>query len=166
MTVAYIPTHLSSGDKGSSTKDGARKHHIVQNVEVAAADGNGDTFVVGLINGNDRPINIRKFNDAITSGTAYNLGVYVWDAASKTLGDAVDIDLFAASVDMSSAADDTFVLTAPAIENLGKTVHELLDAASITTNNRLSQYALVWTGTTVGSGDGDILTVYEALKDG
>ena len=46
-----------------------------------------------------------------------------------------------------------------------KTVHDLLAAASITTNADLDQYALVWTANTVGSAAGTITTRYEALKD-
>lgn len=165
MTVQFIPDYLSSGDKGPSAAGGAEQYTIVQSTPVVAADGNGDTYVVGLINGNDKPFNIDVFHDSITSGTDYDLGVYVWDAANKTLGEVVDKDLFADGLDLSTAADAKFALSAPAIENLGKTVHELLDAASITTNHRLTQYALVWTANTVGSADGDIVTRYTALKD-
>lgn len=164
MANAYTPTYLTNGDKGLNTKQAANETILIESFEVAADDGNGDTFVVGIISGNDRPSDIRVFNDAITAGTDYDLGVYLWDAESRTLGAAVDADLFADGLNLSSATDATFALSAPDIANIGKTVHELLEAASITTNANEDQYALVWTGNTVGSAAGTITTIYKAIR--
>ena len=158
-------SNLSSGDKQLSTKGGARPYIVLETVEVAAADDDGSKYIMGIVQGNDRPMDIRVFNDAITGGTDYDIGVYVWDFDSNSLGDAVDIDLFADGLNLSSAADDTFGLGAPNIDDLGKTIHDLLAAASITTNADLDQYALVVTANTVGSAAGTITVRYEALKD-
>lgn len=158
-------SNLSSGDKQLSTKGGARPYTIVETVEVAAADDDGSKYVMGIIQGNDRPYDIRVFNDAITGGTDYDIGVYVWDFDSNVLGDAVDVDLFGDGLDLSSAGDDTFGLGAPDIANLGTTVTDLLAAASVTVNADLNQYALVITANTVGTAAGTITVRYEGLKD-
>lgn len=166
VVETYADSNLSSGSKQSSSAGGADIFSLTQNVAVAAADSDGSKYVMGLIHGNDRPFNIRVFNDAITSGTDYDIGVYVWNGDSGSLGDAVDADLFADGLDLSSAADDTFALTAPDINLLGtSTVKELLEAASITDNLEKTQYALVVTANTVGSAAGDITVTYQAYKD-
>lgn len=166
VVTTYADSNLTSGDKQLSTKGGARPFILHETLEIAAADDDTSKYVVGLINGNDRPYNIRVSHDSITSGTDWDLGVYLWDAASRSLGAVVDADLFADGLDLSTGADQVYALGAPNIDDLGKTVWDLLAAASITTNATEAQYALVWTANTIGSAAATITTLYEAQKDG
>lgn len=164
MAVKYANTNQGTFDKSPSNFGGGRFNHVEGIATVAAADGDGDIYAIGVVNGNDRPTQIRIETTAITAGTDYELGLYLVNA-DGTLGAAVDIDLLMGSQTMASASNALNGFSAPAVANRGKTLHELLAAASITVNADKPQYWLALTANTVGTADGAIRVCYDALKD-
>lgn len=120
-------------------------------VEVAAGDDDGSVFRFVRVPSNARIISITRFNDAITTGTAYEIGLHQTAANG---GAAADADLFATAVDLSSASvvgvEQRF--EAADIINIEKRVWELLGL----TADPQRDYDLTFTGTTVGTGAGTI----------
>lgn len=72
----------------------------VGTVEVAAADDDNSVFRMVRVPSNARICSVELFNDAITGGTAYHVGAFRTAADG---GAAIDNDVFATSVDLSSA---------------------------------------------------------------
>lgn len=164
VVETYAESALNSFDKTTSTLNGNPTKKIVASVEVLAADDDGSKYILGVVEGNNRPIDIVVFNDAITGGTDYDIGLYLIDS-DRSVGAVVDVNLFADGLDLSSAGDKTFALTAPDIANIGSTVEELLAAASVTANVGKGQYYLVLTANTVGTAAGTITVIYESMVD-
>lgn len=155
---------VTNREKVVNTTGGGRLYHWTTTVPVAAADDDTSKYVVGVVTANERPKDINVFCDEITAGTDYDIGLYRIDSDGG-LGAVVDKDLFADGLNLATAQDRLFGLGAPAIENLGKTVRELLVAASITANINDPQYYVVVTANTVGSAAGDITVRYDAIVD-
>ena len=72
----------------------------VATIEVAAADDDTSVYRLFRLPSNAKVTAIMVFNDAITGGTSYDVGLYRTAADG---GAAVDVDAFASAVDMSSA---------------------------------------------------------------
>lgn len=119
-------------------------------VEVAAADDDGSVFRFARIPSNARVISIRRSNDAITGGTAYELGLH---QTAGNGGAAADADLFGTTLDLSSAgAQVENRYEAADIANIEKRVWELLGL----TSDPGRDYDVTLTGTTVGTAAGTI----------
>lgn len=120
-------------------------------VEVAAGDDDGSVFRFVRVPSNARILSIVRFNDAITAGTAYEIGLHQTAANG---GAAADADLFATTVDLSAASvvgvEQRF--EAADIINIEKRVWELLGL----TADSQRDYDLTFTGTTVGTAAGTI----------
>lgn len=120
-------------------------------VEVAAADDDGSVFRFARLPSNARITSIVRFNDAITAGTAYEIGLHQTAANG---GAAADADLFATTVDLSTASvvgvESRF--EAANIDGIEKRLWELL---GLTADPRVD-YDLTFTGTTVGTAAGTI----------
>lgn len=133
---------------------GARKYEDVATVEVAAADDDNSVYRLFRVRSSWRISSLELANDAITGGTAYDLGVY--DTAAN--GGAVvasQQQLFASAVDLSSAhafTDNTYEATATNIDKVEKQLWELMGLSA----DPLKDYDICLTGTTVGSGAGTI----------
>lgn len=164
MATNYVDSNLNSFDKSPShlgPQDIDRSQAVVS---VASGDADGDLYVLGIIAGDTVISNIMIENTAITGGTDYDLGVYLFDG--NAIGAAVDADLLFDGVSVASArAGMVSIFTAPSMANRGtKTVKELLAAASVTTNADEATYALVLTANTVGSADGTIRIAVDTLE--
>ncbi len=127
-------------------------------VEVAAADDAASVYRMFRVHSSWRVHGLYLWNDAITSGTAYDIGLYQIAANG---GAVVDADCWASDVTMVSARatsgplDCTF--EALNIDKIEKTVWEVA-AVAVTTlladPNRY--YDICLTGDTPGSGAGTI----------
>lgn len=125
--------------------------------EVAAADDDGSVYrVFKSLDPNIVPLVFLVINDAITSGTDYDIGFYKPD-----LGAVIDKDALADGLDLSSghtashlSALSGIVTVDPA--NVGKTIYEL---AGHDVTTRLEGYDLAVTANTVGSAAGTITLV-------
>lgn len=123
----------------------------VGTVEVAAGDDDNSVYRIARIPSNARISSIELFNDAITGGTAYHVGLHQTAANG---GAAADADVFATSVDLSSARVAPLDVTFEALDinKIEKRVYELLGE----TNDTKRFYDLTLTGATVGTGAGTI----------
>jgi len=124
----------------------------VATVEVAAADSDGSTYRMCRVPSGARITSIEIACDAITGGTAYDIGVYKTAADG---GAAVDDDVFATAVDLSSAltwVDKTYEATATNIDAVEKRLWDLLGLSA----DPFLGYDIVLTADTVGTGAGTI----------
>jgi hypothetical protein len=146
-TLTDIVSNLDSTPKVINALNlmGAVVREQVGTVEIAAADDNNSVYRVGRVHSSWRVSEIMRFNDAITTGTDYNVGLY------ET---AENGNLFADAISLASASavgvNDTF--EALGVENIEKTVWEALGESS----DPDRWYDLAYTGITVGSGAGTL----------
>lgn len=154
----YVNINAETGDHpyASNQVSGAKTVTMAVNFEKAASDGNGSVFrlfkslPVTLV-----PIDIKVYNDAISGGTAYKLGVYAPEKGVK-----IADDVLAATLDLSTAHNAGEGLNGLAIDNdkVGKNLGELLideDAG----NDKYNSVDICLTGATAGSAAGTIAVV-------
>lgn len=124
----------------------------VATVEVAAADDNDSVYRLFRVHSSWRIDAIEIACDAITGGTAFDIGLYdVADGAVVTSQQT----RFASAVDLSSAltrVDKTYEATATDISKVEKRLWDFMGLAADT--NKF--YDLAMTATTVGTGAGTI----------
>lgn len=120
--------------------------------EVAAADVNGSRYDFFIIKSNDRVHHLWLLNDAIQSGTSFDIGLY--DTAENG-GAVVAAAAFASAVDMTSArvAPTDVATEAANIDKSEKRVWELLGLSS----DPHKEYVVAATGNIVGSGAGTLV---------
>ena len=157
----FLNSDLGTGTLLDAKSNGSGQvKSLVVTGEVAAADDNGSVYGLFLINSASGLFSLEVSNDAITSGTDYDVGIYEYDG-SGTIGAVVDKDLFADGLDLSSAADKANALTAPNIDELNKAIWEY--AALSLTSNPDKQYVVAVTANTVGTGAGTITAHAQVL---
>lgn len=127
-------------------------------VEVAAGDDNASIYRMFRVHSAWRVHQLLLWNDAITSGSAYDVGLYQTAANG---GAVVDADLWASDVTMVSArgASGPLDLTFEAlnIDDIEKPVWEIAGIAVTTlTADPNRYYDICLTADTVGSGAGTI----------
>ena len=131
----------------------ARLYEIVGTVEVAAADSDNSVYRMARVHSSWRISSIEVFNDAITSGSVYDLGL--WDTAENG-GAVVSQELWASDVTMVSAratpTELTYEATATNIDKIEKRLWELAGL----TSDPGKWYDIAFKATTVGSGAGTI----------
>jgi len=144
----------SGGYSESKYTKGVRQG-ITENVAVAAADNDGDTYTVGVMPSS--AVLQRGSSElsctAITGGTDYDLGIYEIDeSADGWVGAEVDGDLFTDGDDLSSAADGIDPYQSIAAGDMGKPLWELLGLSA----DPKKSYLVVLTGNTVGTAAGNV----------
>lgn len=126
---------------------------IVAKAEVAAADADGQTYVLARgLSLSDIVVGIRlpKGSPAITSGTDYDIGLGFIGADGQV--DVVEADVFLDGKDFSSAiayGDD--VCESSTTDTIGEAL-----ATEISTEDSKSNYVIYMTANTVGSADGNL----------
>lgn len=120
-------------------------------VEVAAADDDTSVYRFARVHSSWLLTAIQLLNDAITGGTAYHCGIH---ETAENGGAAVDEDVFATSVDLSSArvAPTDILFEALNIDKIEKRLWEMLGLSS----DPNKYYDVTMTGATVGTGAGTI----------
>lgn len=133
---------------------GAYLREAVGTVEVAAADDDGSVYRFARIRSSARMSEITVFNDAITAGTSYDVGLY---RTAKDGGAVVDADLFASALDLSSASAvaGTQALTEATATNIDKIEKQLWQLLGLSADPMID-YDLCLTGNTVGTAAGTI----------
>ncbi|MBI1406169.1 MAG: hypothetical protein GC145_08600 [Caulobacter sp.] len=124
----------------------------VGTAEVAAADDNGSVYRMARLRSSDRVSQIRVWSDAITGGTAFDLGLY---RTADDGGAAVDDDLFASALDFSSAVGGTDVTYEAAASNHDKIEKRLWELLGLSADPQID-YDLAFTADTVGSAAGTV----------
>ena len=159
-TVNTKATNVTNPDSTPSKANplhihGARLYEIVGTVEVAVADDNDSVYRMARVYSSWRLSSIELFNDAIQSGTVYDLGLY--DTAENG-GAVVSQELFASDVTMVSARSTPTELTYEATPtNIDKIEKRLWELAGLTADPG-KWYDIAFKATTVGSGAGTIST--------
>lgn len=130
-------------------------------VEQGASDNDGSVFRLARIHSSWLVKGVRKFHDAITGGTSYDLGLY------RTAGDGgavVDADAYASAVSLASAdtAGVQIAFEARDVANIEKKVWQ---DAGLSSDPNL-WYDLALTGNTVGSTGGTIGLDIEVVMPG
>ncbi|HYE45725.1 MAG TPA: hypothetical protein VEA44_08115 [Caulobacter sp.] len=125
----------------------------VGTVEIAATDDDGSVYRMARLRSSDRVSQLTVFNDAITGGTGFDLGLY---RTADEGGAAVDDDLFASAISLASASatgtDITFESGATDVAKIEKRIWELLGLSA----DPQVDYDLAFTGDTVGTAAGTV----------
>lgn len=124
-------------------------------VSVAAADDNNSIYYMLPVRSNWSIKHLWLYNDAITAGTAYEVGLYSTAATPV----AVDDNVYGTTVDMSSARVDPIDLIAE-VRNITLINNKVWEDAALTTDSNV-WYWLTLFATTVGTAQGDITIVME-----
>lgn len=143
----------------SRVAQGSQTLKSVVTFEVAAADSDGSVYrVIESFPSEAVITNILVGNDAITSGTDYDIGFY--DVES---GSVVDKDILADGLNLSSAhasGSELSGISAVDVADRAKPVYLLLGK---TVANKKPAYDLCFTANTVGSVAGTITAIVEYL---
>jgi len=140
---------------------GGRVRRIVETVEVGASDSNGSTYRIARIHSSWCVSSIKVFNDAITSGTSFDIGVYQTGANG---GAVVDADAYASAVDLSSARTTAPLEAAFEARNIDKLRNKVWQDAGLTVDPR-REYDLVITANTIGSSGGTVSVAVDYTID-
>jgi len=150
----YTNSNVEVGKLSNSAfTTGAEIKGIVCVAELAAADSNASVYRIARVGANMIPIKIEINNDAITSGTDYDLGLYKIGSG----GLVKDKDCFADGVSMASArvmGAEVSGLSAVGIEDMGKKVYEY---AGDTIGDKQTSYDLCLTANVAGTAGGTVL---------
>lgn len=130
-------------------------------VEQGASDNDGSVFRLARIHSSWLVKGVRKFHDAITGGTSYDLGLYRTAADG---GAVVDADAYASAVSLASTdtAGVQIAFEARDVANIEKKVWQ---DAGLSSDPNL-WYDLALTGNTVGSAGGTIGLDIEVVMPG
>lgn len=159
---AYQNTNVVAGKLADAAQLlGSPVRKMVGTFEVAAADDNGSIYRVFKGLSPDIVVtNILVGNDAITGGTAYDIGLYgVLDYDG--VGAVVSANCFANNLDVSSAhvsGSELSGISAVDVANRGKRLYEIAGHTQLT---KLPAYDLCVTADTVGSGAGTVTVILE-----
>lgn len=145
-----------TGTKNPTTATEGNMRVSSATISVAAADSDGDIYHVLPVRSNWSIKSIRVYNDAITSGTSYDLGIYT-TAATPVV---VDVDAYASAVDMSSARTSAPIDLAFEARNITAVNQKVHQDGAVTTDPG-AWYWLSLTANTVGSAQGDITLIVE-----
>jgi hypothetical protein len=155
-TKSNIVTNLDATPKvlNSLNLMGAVLREQVATIAVAAADDNNSTYRMCRVHSSWRISEMTMFNDAITTGTDYNIGLF---AIAEDGGAVVDENAYSDAVSFASGSLTGVQVmyeagSAVGIEDIEQAVWQ---NAGLTADPGL-WYDVVLTGITVGSGAGDL----------
>ena len=123
---------------------------------VAAADNDGDIIHMLPVHSSWSIKSIRVMNDAITSGTSYDLGLYSTAATPAV----VDVDAYGSAIDMSSARTTAFFEACCEARDINKINQKVYQDAGLSTDPGV-WYWLSFTANTIGSAAGDISIIVQ-----
>lgn len=157
LITAYESRGLGAPSFGNPLVQGGRLRGIVAVTDVAAADSDADLFHVCPVFTSWRIDGIPVKCDAITAGSAYELGLF--SITSAYVAAAVDADCYATAFDMSTAITKLPVdLREEALDIALAAQAVWQDPTGGASADPKTWYYLTYTGTTVGSAAGQIVT--------
>lgn len=154
----YVNSDLNAGKLANAAFSHGQKPFVLVNTfEVAAADDNGSIYRIAKnIDPDLIPVRIEVYNDAITSGTDYDLGLY---EPLEAGGAVIDADIFANTLDMSSGAARGSAKDGLENLNIDKVQKMIYELAGHTLSTKKRGYDIAYTANTVGSAAGTISTL-------
>lgn len=148
----YVDSNVAGGKKANAYEfHGAPLNCAVASEELAAADDDGSVYRFFRLPANAVIVKLDVINDAITSGTDFDIGFYEPGAG----GAEKDKDVLTDGDDLSSAGSQDGLQTVDAA-NRGKMVFE---HAGDSESAKFAEYDLALTGNTVGSAAGTITMI-------
>lgn len=138
------PTTASEGSVFSSSAT----------VAVAAGDDDTSTFYMLPVMSNWSIKSIKVYNDAITGGTGYDVGIYT----QATTPVAVDDDCYASAISLATAST-TGTEVAFEARNITAVNNQVWQDAGVASEPEATWYYLTLTADTVGTAAGDISVV-------
>jgi len=155
-TKSTIVTNLDSSPpvKNDLAIIGGVLREAIGTVEIAAADCDTSVYRMVRVHSSWRISDIKRYNDAITSGTDFDVGLY---ETAENGGAVKNINCFADAVSLASGVvvgiEDLFEAGGDeGIEDIGKRVWEYAGD----TSDPGKFYDLCYTGVAVGSGAGTL----------
>lgn len=141
-----------------------RMRSILAVTDVAAADSDADTFMIAPVHSSWRIAHIWTKCDAITGGTAYDLGIYSVTASFVTA--AIDVDCYATDQTMATAITTLPVdLKNEALDIALNAQQVWQDPTGGASADPKAFYYLAWTADTVGTAAGQIVTSTQYIQD-
>lgn len=152
----YTDTTYSGGGFAPGRMNGPVERVYTGTFEVAAADDNGSVYGLFRLPAELVLTELEVWNDAITLGTDYDIGLYLVGGQTTGPGAVITKDVFLNGGDMSSARASAPLdgLSALAIEYRG--IRKIYEHAGHTMATKKPEYALCVTANTVGSAAGTI----------
>lgn len=148
-----------TGTKNPTTATQGNLRSSSATISVAAADSDGDIYHMLPVFSNWSIKAIWVYNDAITGGTSYDLGLYT-TAATPVV---VDVDAYGSAVDMSSARTTAPINAAFEARNITAVNQKVHQDGAVTTDPN-AWYWLSLTANTVGTAQGDITIVVDYVE--
>lgn len=166
-----IITNLDADPRvmNATSLSGGRVYGAVATIEVAAADNNADVLRMFRVHSSWIVPMILTWNDAITSGTQYDLGLYQIPAYGSAV---LDADCWANNTTMVSARTTAGPLHTQFqtldIDKIEKRVWEVGGAGSspVLTVDPLRYFDVAWTMDAAGSGAGTISMYLQWIASG
>lgn len=159
-TLSNLVTKADSvtGKKADPLIAGARLQELAATLEIAAADSNTSTYRMFRVKSSWRISQLLLWNDAIASGTDFDIGLY--DIAEAG-GAVVDVDFFATAVSMASARATPLDFTYEATTTSGAagdiaTIEKPLWSILALAADPFKWYDIVLTANHVGSAAGTL----------
>lgn len=156
----YVNALTAAGklDKGVFT-DGVGAVVMIQTFATAAADDDGSIYrLFKSISPNLICVRASVYNDAITGGTSWDLGIY--DAVSEG-GAVINKNIFMSAQDLSSAHAPGASLNGLGNLAVASVTKMIFEQAGHTILTKHRGYDIALTANTVGSGVGNITVVME-----
>ncbi len=151
----YVNTNIAAGKKSEVIVAGADTVTLIETFEVAAADDDGSIYrVFKGLNPELVPQSIIVTNDAITSGTDYDIGFY--EGLDDNLGAVIDKDALADGLDLSSAHIEGAGLSGLVTVDVADVKKKIWELAGQTVTTKKKEYDIALTANTVGSAAGTI----------
>lgn len=152
-TKSTIITNLDTSPPvlNEVTSYGGRVRSQCGTVEVAAADDDGSVYRFARVPSNARIISIKRYNDAITAATVYDLGLYQTAANG---GAVVSQEAYGSDIDIN-AGTTVGVEHAFEARNIDKIANKVWQDAGLTADSQ-REYDICLTASTVGSAAGTI----------
>lgn len=125
-------------------------------ISIAAADADADIYPLLPVFSSWSIKHIWVYNDAVTGGTSYDVGLYT-TAATPVV---VDVDAYGSAIDMSSARTSAPIDAAFEARNITAVNQKVHQDGAVTTDPGV-WYWLALTANTVGSAQGDITVIVE-----
>lgn len=161
MADKYVDTLTEAGKHTAAAfVHGDKTVVMVATEEIAVADNDGDVFRLWKSIPSDLiPVRIEIYNDAIASGTDYDLGFYE-STVDGVDGTVIDADKLANTLDMSSAAGRGSPKDGLENLNIDEVRERIYELSGDTLDTvRAKGYDIALTANTVGSAIGTISAI-------
>lgn len=122
-------------------------------VEVAAADDDGSVYRMFRVHSSWRIVSLELFNDAITGGTTYDLGLCETQANGGAIVSGQQ-ELFGSDISMATARTAPLDVTYEALD-VAKVEKRLWELLGLTADPG-KEYDIAWIASTVGTAGGTI----------